>query len=86
MSAGGPDFDRIVAHYCQMSGEAWTDALEEQLTFQRIFARHDYWRDNPPPAVLLTALAVGFGVWEQKTRATQGSVDVLRNLFPAGRF
>ncbi len=86
MRADDPDIDRIVAHYCQMSGEAWTDALEGDLTFQRIFARHAYWRENPPPAFLLTALAVGFGVWEPKAPATPGAVDALLNLFPAGRF
>lgn len=86
MSDDDPDFDRIVAHYCQMSGEPWTDALERDLTFQRIFARYDYWRENPPPAVLLTALAVGFGVWEPKARATRCAMDALRDLFPAGRF
>jgi hypothetical protein len=86
VSDGGPDFDRIVAHYCQMSGEAWTDALEGELTFSRIFSRHHYWRENPPAGVLLAALAVGFGVWEPKTRATEDAVGALRGLFPAGRF
>ncbi len=60
---GAPDFDRIVAQYCQMSGEAWTDALEDELTFARIFARHAYWRENPPPPALLVTIAVGMGVW-----------------------
>jgi hypothetical protein len=86
VSDGGPDFDRIVAHYCQMSGEAWNDALEAELTFSRIFARHEFWRENPPTPFLLTALAVGFGVWEPKTRAREDAVVALRQLFPAGRF
>jgi hypothetical protein len=86
VSDGGPDFDRIVAQYCQMSGEAWNDALEAELTFSRIFARHEFWRENPPTPVLLTALAVGFGVWEPKARASEDAVGALRQLFPAGRF
>lgn len=85
MTVDGPDFDRIVAHYCQMSGEAWTDALEAELTFARIFARHDYWRENPPASVLLAALAVGFGVWEPKRKKPDDAVAVLRGLFPSGR-
>jgi hypothetical protein len=86
VSDGGPDFDRIVAHYCQMSGEAWTDALEDELTFARIFARHAFWRENPPAVALLTALAVGFGVWAPKVRTDSDAVASLRALFPAGRF
>jgi hypothetical protein len=86
VSDDGPDFDRIVAHYCQMSGEAWTDALEAELTFPRIFARHEFWRENPPPAVLLTALAIGFGAWKPKARRSVDSIGALRALFPAGRF
>jgi len=81
----GPDFDRIVAHYCQMSGEAWTDALEGELTFPRIVARHDYWRENPPASALLTAIASGLGVWEPKKRAASDAVSTLRGLFPNGR-
>ena len=86
MSDGAPDFDRIVAHYCQMSGEAWTEALEAELTFGKIFARHEFWRENPPTVALLTALAVGFGAWTPKARADADSVGALRALFPAGRF
>jgi hypothetical protein len=69
-----------------MSGEAWTDALESELTFSRIFARHEFWRENPPTPVLLTALAIGFGVWAPKGQASEDAVGALRNLFPAGRF
>jgi hypothetical protein len=69
-----------------MSGEAWNDALEAELTFSRIFARHEFWRENPPTCVLLTALAIGFGVWEPKARDTADAVIALRHLFPAGRF
>ena len=86
VSDDGPDFDRIVAHYCQMSGEAWTDALEAELTFPRIFARRAFWRDNPPAAILLTALAIGLGAWKPKLRAEPDPVGALRALFPAGRF
>jgi hypothetical protein len=86
VSDGAPDFDRIAAHYCHMSGEAWTDALEAELTFAKIFARHEYWRENPPTVALLTALAVGFGAWTPKARADADSVGALRALFPAGRF
>jgi hypothetical protein len=69
-----------------MSGEAWNEALEAELTFSRIFARHDFWRENPPTPVLLTALAIGFGVWEPKSRANGDALGALRQLFPAGRF
>ncbi len=69
-----------------MSGEGWTNSLEAELTFSRIFARHDYWRENPPSVFLLASLAAGFGVWEPRTQTTQDAVGALRNLFPAGRF
>jgi hypothetical protein len=69
-----------------MSGEAWTDALEAELTFAKIFARHEFWRENPPAVALLTALAVGFGAWTPKAGASGDSVGALRALFPAGRF
>ncbi len=68
-----------------MSGEAWTDALESELTFPRIFVRHAYWRENPPGAVLLTALAIGFGAYVPKAREKIDPVGALRALFPAGR-
>ena len=86
MSDGAPDFDRIVAHYCQMSGEAWTDALEAELTFAKIFARHEFWRENPPAVALLTALAVAIRRMDSKARAGGDLVRALRALFPAGRF
>ncbi|MCI4680174.1 hypothetical protein K9U39_10960 [Rhodoblastus acidophilus] len=68
-----------------MSGEAWTDALESELTFSRIVARHEYWRDNPPPSAMLMAIAAGLGVWEPTRRATADSVATLRGLFPSGQ-
>jgi hypothetical protein len=85
VSGDAPDFDRIVAQYCQMSGEAWTDALEAELTFARIFARHDYWRENPPSAALLTAIAIGLGAWWPKHEKAKDAVATLRELFPSGR-
>jgi hypothetical protein len=69
-----------------LSGEAWTDSLERELTFPRIFARHAFWRENPPAAILLTALAIGFGAWKPGVRAASEPVGALRELFPAGRF
>jgi hypothetical protein len=69
-----------------MSGEAWTEALESELTFARILSRHAFWRENPPPAALLTAIAVGMGVWEPKKKPEGDSVNALRTLFPSGRF
>jgi len=69
-----------------MSGEAWTDALENELTFQRILARHAYWRDNPPPAALLAAMAAGQGVWRPQRKQEPDSMSALRALFPSGRF
>jgi hypothetical protein len=68
-----------------MSGEAWTDALEGELTFPRIVARHEFWRENPPPSALLAAIAAGLGVWEPKRRPTGEAVAALRGLFPSGR-
>ncbi len=68
-----------------MSGEAWTDALENELTIPRIVARHQYWRENPPPSALLAVIAAGLGVWEPKRRAMHGAVATLRGLFPSGR-
>ncbi len=69
-----------------MSGEAWTDALEAELTFARIFSRNAYWRENPPPAALLTAMATGMGVWAPKKKTESDSTNALRALFPSGRF
>ena len=69
-----------------MSGEAWTDALESELTFQRILARNAFWRDNPPPAALLSAIAAGMGVWQPKKKVETDAVNALHALFPSGRF
>jgi hypothetical protein len=68
-----------------MSAEAWTDALEAELTFPRIFARHAYWRENPPASVLLMALAIGFGAWKPRESAPRDAIATLRGLFPSGR-
>lgn len=68
-----------------MSGEAWTDALEAELTFPRILARHGYWRENPPTPVVLMALAVGFGVWKPERPTADDAVAALRGMFPSGR-
>jgi hypothetical protein len=68
-----------------MSGEPWSDALESELTFPRILARHSYWRENPPNNVLLAALAAGFGVWKPERTARTASVQTLRAMFPSGR-
>jgi hypothetical protein len=69
-----------------MSGEAWTDALESELTFARILARNAYWRENPPPAALLSAIAAGMGVWRPQKQPEKDSLGALRALFPSGRF
>ncbi len=82
---GDPDFDRIVALYCHLSGEPWTDELESQLTFGRLLARHAFWRDNPPPAALLPAIALGLGVWKPKRQHSPDAVATLLGLFPTGR-
>jgi hypothetical protein len=68
-----------------MSGEAWTDVLETELTFPRIVARHGYWRENPPSPILLRALAVSFGAWQPQRPAANDAVAALRALFPSGR-
>ncbi|MCW2283373.1 hypothetical protein M2323_001213 [Rhodoblastus acidophilus] len=68
-----------------MSGEAWTDALEDELTFARIFARKAYWRENPPPAMLLAMVAAGMGVWRPE-KQPEKDLSALRALFPSGRF
>jgi hypothetical protein len=68
-----------------MSGEAWSEALEAELTFAKIFARHAYWRENPPTPVLLMALAVGLGVWKQDPPMETDAVVALRGMFPSGR-
>lgn len=68
-----------------MSGEPWTDALERELTFPRIVARHGYWRESPPAPILLMALAVGLGAWKPERSAANDPVAALRGLFPSGR-
>jgi hypothetical protein len=68
-----------------MSGEPWSDALEAELTFARILARHSYWRENPPANVLLAALAAGLGVWKPEQAPPAASIQTLRALFPSGR-
>lgn len=69
-----------------MSGEAWTDALEDELTFARIFARNAYWRENPPPAMLVAMIAAGMGVWRPQKQPERDTQGALRALFPSGRF
>jgi hypothetical protein len=77
-------FDRLIAHYCQCSGEAWSDALEAELTFPRLFARQEYWREFPPPPMLLRAIAVGLGVYKPAASASD-AMGTLRAMFPGGK-
>jgi hypothetical protein len=82
---GSPkSFDRLIAHYCQCSGEAWSDALEAELTFPRLFARQVYWREFPPPPMLLRAIAVGLGVYKPAANAAD-ALGTLREMFPGGK-
>jgi hypothetical protein len=74
----------LIAHYCQCSGEPWDDALEARLTFPRIFARGDYWREFPPPSALLRAIAVGLGVYKPSTPSGEARAK-LREMFPSGK-
>lgn len=86
MSADAPDFDRIVAQYCHYSGEAWTDALEAELTFPRLTARYAFWRDEPPAAAVLTAIGRGMGLIAGPRKTEQAADAALRALFPGGKF
>jgi hypothetical protein len=58
----------LICHYCQCSGEPWTDALEDALTLPRLYARMDYWREFPPAHLLMRDIAVGLGVFEPPKR------------------
>jgi hypothetical protein len=81
-----PDFDRIFARYCQLSGEPWTDALEAELTWRRIVARFEFWRDDPPLAIMLQYLAAFVGWKPPEHRATgTDAMDAFKAMFPSGK-
>jgi len=66
--------------YCAASGEAWTDALERDLTMHRLFARFRYWRRAPPAHVLLRVIAEGLGVIEFKKPFKASSVESIKDV------
>ncbi|ARN82172.1 hypothetical protein [Methylocystis bryophila] len=74
----------MIAHYCQCSGEAWSDVLEAELTFPRLFARQAYWREFPPPPMLMRAIAVGLGVYKPAANTTD-AMGTLKAMFPGGK-
>jgi hypothetical protein len=85
------DFDFIVAHYCQCSGEPWTDELEATLTMPRILARQEYWKKCPSTHLLVRNIAIWAGAFKPEPEPSKSvrwndssSLEELRSLFPSG--
>lgn len=79
----------MICHYCQCSGEPWTDALEDELTLPRLYARMGYWDEFPPPHLLMRNIAIGLGVFQppkrkvdaaEKKRAAEKAAGLLDEL------
>ena len=49
-----PDWDRIIAHTCHMTGWTW-DYVEEHMTMPRLKALHEEWRRHPPVPLMIAA-------------------------------
>ena len=79
-SANPPDWDGIIAQFCNFLPGTTPDYWEDALTACRLEAMYAEWRLRPPPAVLLA----GYLGYRPKPRAL-GAVEELVRLFPAGK-
>lgn len=49
-----PDWDRIIAHTCCMTGWTW-DYVEDHIIVPRLKALHEQWRRYPPIPIMIAA-------------------------------
>jgi hypothetical protein len=77
---GLPDWDAIIAQFCNFLPGTTPDYWEDALTAPRLEAMQEEWRKRPPLAVL----AAGWTGYKPKSRDVE-TVEELMRLFPSGR-
>jgi hypothetical protein len=80
MSGELPDWDAIIAQFCNFLPGTTPDYWEDALTVARLDAMREEWRRHPPPAVLVA----GYLGYRPKPRRME-AVEELMRLFPGGR-
>jgi hypothetical protein len=75
-----PDWDAIIAQFCNFLPGTTPDYWEDALTAPRLEAMREEWRKHPPLAVL----AAGWLGYRPKPRNSD-AVEELMRLFPTGR-
>jgi hypothetical protein len=75
-----PDWDRIIAQFCNFLPGTTPDYWEDALTIPRLEAMNEEWRLHPPVAALIAAY-LGY---KPKPRNSDAVEELLR-LFPTGK-
>jgi hypothetical protein len=75
-----PDWDAIIAQFCNFLPGTTPDYWEDALTAPRLEAMREEWRKHPPLAVL----AAGWLGYRPKPRNSDALEELMR-LFPTGR-
>jgi hypothetical protein len=78
-SSGPPDWDAIIAEFCNFLPGTTPDYWEDALTWRRYEAQQDEWRRHPPAAVLVA----GYLGYKPKPRDLDAVSELVR-LFPTG--
>ncbi len=75
-----PDWDRIIAQFCNFLPGTTPDYWEDALTMTRLRAMREEWRLRPPAALLIA----GFLKYKPRPRDID-AVEELMKLFPGGQ-
>jgi len=74
-----PDWDAIIAQFCNFLPGTTPDYWEDSLTVPRLHAMNEEWRVHPPLAMLVA----GYLGYRPKARRVEAVEELLR-LFPTG--
>ncbi|HEY5046933.1 MAG TPA: hypothetical protein VII49_02805 [Rhizomicrobium sp.] len=75
-----PDWDAIIARFCNFLPGTTPDYWEDALTWPRVEAMNEEWRQHPPVAVLVA----GYLGYRPKPRRLE-AVEELMRFFPNGQ-
>ena len=75
-----PDWDAIIAQFCNLLPGTTPDYWEDALTIARLEAMNEEWRLRPPVSVLVA----GYLGYKPKPRRHE-AVEELMRLFPGGK-
>jgi hypothetical protein len=74
-----PDWDAIIAEFCNFLPGTTPDYWEDALTWRRYEAQQEEWRRHPPVAILVA----GYLGYKPKPRDLDAVSELMR-LFPTG--